>query len=467
MTRISTSGQAAATAASSIFLNPAVAITLNEESVGSVGLGQSSTFASTSENVTTYFATISLVGTVAYDFIAQAVSNVDYDIAIFDSEGYQLQVAYDPINSSFQSSDDNTEINGFTPDTDGVYYIQVTVDHTAVSSYDFTLNITQDVAGEDNPINNVVGTGGDDTLSGGTGTDSVDGGEGNDTVAGGSGSDTVVGGAGNDVISGDSGSGGSSGGSSSAGGGGGSGGGSVSTSSGGGGGVGAGATAGATVVDGNDLIYGGIGDDEIYGNGGNDTIYGDDGNDILDGGTGIDQVRGLNGNDYILLGSGDDAFANGNKGEDTIYGGLGNDFRILGGQDTDLIHGDDGNDFVNGNKGNDSVYGDNGDDTVHGGTAQDMLFGLAGNDFMYGDLGNDTMAGGSGADTFVFSTDSGVDVITDFTLGTDKIQVKSTVLATAADVVAGFSGGVLNLGDGNQVTINSLGSLSESDIIIF
>ena len=51
----------------------------------------------------------------------------------------------------------------------------------------------------------------------------------------------------------------------------------------------------------------------------------------------------------------------------------------------------------------------------------DILIGADGNDTIIGGSGDDTLTGNGGRDTFIFSGDSGHDVITDFTKGEDRI----------------------------------------------
>jgi len=198
---------------------------------------------------------------------------------------------------------------------------------------------------------------------------------------------------------------------------------------------------------------------------GSDSVMGTDDVNIVQGLGGNDTLKGFGGDDVIDAGSGED-FVNGNQGNDSVSGDAGND-HILGGKNNDTVSGGIGDDLVNGNNDNDTVNGNDGNDTVHGGKNDDVISGDEGNDQMYGDLGNDSITGGTGADIFVFSADSGIDVITDFTTGTDKIHIASDIMATTALAVAAFSGGVIDLGDGNTVTLTGITSVAESDFIIF
>ena len=68
-----------------------------------------------------------------------------------------------------------------------------------------------------------------------------------------------------------------------------------------------------------------------------------------------------------------------------------------------------GNDFITGNAGMNSMIGGTGLDTLNGGA------------------GNDTLTGGDNNDYFVFNNLSGVDLITDFQSGGDKIVLSRTV----------------------------------------
>lgn len=86
------------------------------------------------------------------------------------------------------------------------------------------------------------------------------------------------------------------------------------------------------------------------------------------------------------------------------------------------------------------LTGGSGADTITGSIKADTIVGGAGNDTITGGLGLDTMTGGAGADTFSFvataaQTNDPVagnyDTITDFVVGTDKLQ-----FTTVTDVVS-------------------------------
>jgi serralysin len=213
---------------------------------------------------------------------------------------------------------------------------------------------------------------------------------------------------------------------------------------------------------GHDVLMGGGGRDTIYGGDGNDHIYGQSPSGGLDA---EDSLKGGNGSDYIQ----------GNAGADQIEGGGGSD-RIQGGADNDVIYGDvafrssyddaDGNDTINGNLGNDSISGGGGNDLLRGGQGNDTLYGGDGDDILIGDKGDDLLrglsgtdilTGGEGRDIFAIAAwddpfdiahadTSHLDVITDFTIGVDWIDlgvlggVRDRYLAgTASDYMSAYN----------------------------
>ncbi|MEM8654268.1 MAG: Hint domain-containing protein [Pseudomonadota bacterium] len=285
-------------------------------------------------------------------------------------------------------------------------------------------------------IEDIFGSGFDDSLSGdgaaneidgGDGNDTIDGGAGNDVLDGGDGDDVVLGGAGNDRITG-----------------------------------GAGA----------DLVDGGSGDDRLLDASGGDTIIGGFGRDtlvlsdgdadaIIDLASGTTEMNGLTGSisgiedaqggdgDDTLIGNDDSNRLTGAGGNNTIISGAGNDTLIGGlGANRFIINGTDGK-IINGTgsslqdtldysarddslivtmtsatngiveHGNvdediffeieafeltdfdDSFLGNSGDDSVEGGAGNDTLIGNAGNDTLSGGDGDDVLDGGDGDDTLI------------------------------------------------------------------
>lgn len=114
----------------------------------------------------------------------------------------------------------------------------------------------------------------------------------------------------------------------------------------------------------------------------------------------------------VINGSSGDNVITGTSGADVINGKGGDDI-ISGGGGADIISGGAGDDIIDGGAGDDYLQGDGGDDIVKGGKGDDIIDG---------GRGNDVLSGGAGADTFLFSGDSGSDVITDFTTA-DTIAV--------------------------------------------
>lgn len=126
----------------------------------------------------------------------------------------------------------------------------------------------------------------------------------------------------------------------------------------------------------------------------------------------------------------------GEGGDDLLYGNIGDD-SLIGGAGNDLLAGEIGNDSLSGGSGNDVLDGGDGDDELWADDGADRLNGGAGNDRLCGGAGADQLTGGAGADKFYFTAASqsttlyGVDRITDFTRGADRIDL-STFDADAA-----------------------------------
>jgi len=310
--------------------------------------------------------------------------------------------------------------------------------------------------------NTLTGNGGNDTITGALGNDTLNGGDGDDTLDGGDGHDTLNGGAGNDNLTGGAGN---------------------DTLNGG---------------DGNDVMAGGDGDDSLNGGAGNDTmtgaagidtLVGGDGEDSLDGGDGDDTLSAGAGNDVVEGGAGNDGI-DGGDGDDTLRGGPGND-TILGGAGADSIEGGDGNDVlmaglgddtvlggagsdnIDGGEGNDSLSGGGDDDTITGGAGLDVILGGAGNDVIDSGADADEVHGGDGDDTIVAG--GGNDVVTG-DAGNDNIDTgdgddtvdgndgNDTILAGAGNDLAtgGIGNDTIDAGEGD----NTVGGGDGNDSIV-
>ncbi|ONG45381.1 hypothetical protein BKE38_26545 [Pseudoroseomonas deserti] len=151
-------------------------------------------------------------------------------------------------------------------------------------------------------------------------------------------------------------------------------------------------------------------------------IFSGKGNDSLFGGFGFDQIFGGGGDDYII-GYG---FGPGNPSSQPFYG--------LSETGRDILDGGAGDDYLGGGGGDDILIGGTGNDVLAGSRGKDILYGGAGDDILRPGDDADILWGGSGADTFRYSysvnavespdADGGRDVIMDFEVGIDKLDLR-------------------------------------------
>ncbi|RON92428.1 type I secretion target [Pseudomonas fluorescens] len=182
--------------------------------------------------------------------------------------------------------------------------------------------------------------------------------------------------------------------------------------------------------DGNDVLTAGSGNNELHGGAGNDLLYSGPGNDLLDGGTGSDTA----------------SYAHATAGVTVNLGLLGAQNTL--GAGTDSLTGIEN---LVGSNFNDTLTGDNNNNVINGGLGNDILNGGGGDDLLIGGMGNNTLTGGAGADTFQWlKGNSGHDLITDFTPGTDKLDL--------SQLLQGENGTTASLDDYLHFTVSGSGA---------
>ena len=399
------------------------------------------------------------------NFVEAGVSDI-FELKIFQIEGVSFVAAVG-------AGDDSLSL--FTLDSDGnLHLAQKIVDHTDIdgardmehvtigtrhfivvsNQYGDSVSVIEIGGGDDaivgtdeddklvglNGDDDLIGRAGNDLLIGGDGDDVLSGRAGNDALSGGSGADVLIGGKGNDLLEGGAGADVLLGGAGTD---------TLSYET---------SRAGVTVSLQTGLARGGDARGDVFASFENltgskfaDTLTGSNGRNVIEGDAGNDTIDGLRGNDAIDAGA----------GADKVFGGAGNDRIALG----------EGNDTGEGGEGNDRLFGEAGNDTLKGGDGKDLLDGGAGADRLDGGLGDDRMTGGTGADVFVFADRHGTDVIEDFEVDVDRIDLTGLAgfdsFADVLDNVFEFGGSTV-IGNGGH-TIQLVGvkvaELDQNDFI--
>lgn len=228
---------------------------------------------------------------------------------------------------------------------------------------------------------NLLGSNGDDILTGDGDVNTINGFSGNDTIDGHDGNDILIGGDGIDTLS------------------------YISVSD--GVVVSLAKTAQQTIggdfdrISGFENLTGSEWDDVLTGDKNVNTIHGAGGDDIIDGGKGADFIFGD---------------ANGSDGDSVSY--IKSSLAVL----VDLNAATQA--LLNGTKANGDAAGDtlDGIENIIGSARNDTLIGNGGNNALTGGAGKDTLTGGLGEDEFIFNklTEKG-DVIKDFTTNEDTL----------------------------------------------
>ncbi len=166
---------------------------------------------------------------------------------------------------------------------------------------------------------------------------------------------------------------------------------------------------------------------------------------------------------FELLGFFGDDFIQGSLFNDVLNGGFNSATPTF----ANITYEDDGFDILQGGKGDDILFGGTGNDVLDGGgliynqNEEDYVIGVIQND------GSDTLTGGSGNDTFVFNTVStGIDIITDFTLLIDKIQINQVEFGATDKSEFSFdqTNGALSFGSQQFATLQNFAELENFDV---
>lgn len=109
-------------------------------------------------------------------------------------------------------------------------------------------------------------------------------------------------------------------------------------------------------------------------------------------------------------------------------------------------------------------------DTIIGTKLADVIDGQAGADKITGGAGSDTLTGGAGADTFIYTSVSdsdgnttSTDTITDFTTGSDKLDINLGTNSTTGIVNFGSFASVASSGDGDNSLQGTTGTTVVGD----
>jgi Ca2+-binding RTX toxin-like protein len=283
-------------------------------------------------------------------------------------------------------------------------------------------------------VNTLTGLDGNDTLNGGVGADTMDGGAGNDIYVVDNVGDVVTGevsGGGTDTVQS-----------------------SLSYD------LGTLANVENLTLTGTGIINGtgNALNNTITGNSKANTLTGLDGNDTLNGGAGDDTLNG---------GAGDDTYVfntSTSQGSDSIADSSGNNTLDFSGSQPVTIDLSNTSaqtvntnltltitpvtqvKTVNGSSLADTITGNDSSNSLNGKDGNDALSGGGGDDKLTGAKGNDTLMGGTGSDQFIFDTGAafsataiGLDTITDFVVGTDKIVLDKTTFTALTSAVGNIT----------------------------
>ena len=200
-------------------------------------------------------------------------------------------------------------------------------------------------------------------------------------------------------------------------------------------------------------VIGGSGNDSITGDASNNNLTGGAGNDKLDGGAGADTMTGGTGNDTYTVDNAADLVTEAvGQGTDTVNASV--SYSLATGQEVENLTASVATGLsLTGNEFNNTITGGAGNDTLSGGLGNDRFVATVGD-------GSDAYDGGLGTDTYDLSgTTAGATV--NLGLGTSTSATTGTDLLTAIENVIGSLGNdtfVAAVGDGNNSYNGGLGT---------
>lgn len=159
----------------------------------------------------------------------------------------------------------------------------------------------------------------------------------------------------------------------------------------------------------------------------------DEGFDLLDSDPARSEITDLRGGDDVLNLAAVtrdivvDLSKGGGIGDgDSLLFSFGPGTRIehaVSGDGDDWLRGNAANNLLLGNRGSDRISGRIGDDDLTGGAGNDVIRGGRGRDLIEGGDGDDMLWGGRGRDVFLFESGAGTDVIRDFDVKKDALDI--------------------------------------------
>ncbi len=191
--------------------------------------------------------------------------------------------------------------------------------------------------------------------------------------------------------------------------------------------------------------------------------------DVIDGGADVDTLNLTSGSDAFFI---DDVYSahHSSLTLSSTTQGIDSIARVV---NLEVINAGAGNDIVdltsanfilsnaveiNGEAGNDILWGSNGNDTVNGGD---------GNDALFGGTGSDILTGGIGSDIFQFTATAANDIITDFSLTDDSIQLYYQAEDNHTNTNLSLASGVLTWdvdSTSNDVLIDMSATIASSNL---